>query len=67
MPHQSEREDREAVKTISIKCLPQCFRERWKIQKQRTATNDYINSVILHDLPPDQTGLRKFRKLFTGK
>lgn len=46
---------------------PHAFRQRRKIQKNRTVTTDYINSIILHDLPPDQTGLRKFRKFFTGK
>lgn len=37
------------------------------IQNKRKVPMSYINSVILHDLPPDQTGMRKFRKLFTGK
>lgn len=46
---------------------PHAFSQRRKIQKNRTVTIDYINSILLHDLPPDQTGLRKFRKFFTGK
>jgi GT2 family glycosyltransferase len=37
------------------------------IQSNRKVTTSYINSIILHDLPPEQTGMRKFRKLFTGK
>lgn len=40
---------------------------RFGIQSKRKVSTKYINSVILHDLPPDQTGMRKFRKLFTGK
>jgi len=40
---------------------------RMNIQRNRKVSTDYINSIILHDLPPDQTGMRKFRKLFTGK
>ena len=40
---------------------------RINIQRHRKASTNYINSIILHDLPPDQTGMRKFRKLFTGK
>lgn len=37
------------------------------IQKNKKVSNDYIRSIIWHDLPPDQTGLRKLRKLFTGR
>ena len=40
---------------------------RINIQRNRKVDAAYISSVILHDLPPDQTGMRKFRKLFTGK
>jgi GT2 family glycosyltransferase len=40
---------------------------RIAIQSNRKAPTSYIKSVILHDLPPDQTGMRKFRKIFTGK
>jgi len=40
---------------------------RVNIQRNRKVSTGYINSIILHDLPPDQTGMRKFRKLFTGK
>lgn len=39
--------------------------ERRRIQKAKAVTNDYINSIIVHDLPPNQTGIRKLRKLFT--
>ena len=40
---------------------------RFGIQRRKKVPTSYINSIILHDLPPDQTGMRKFRKLFTGK
>jgi len=40
---------------------------RITIQRNRKVSTKYIDSIILHDLPPDQTGMRKFRKLFTGK
>lgn len=41
--------------------------ERWHIQKHKRVTADYIKSILWNDLPPDQTGLRKVRKFFTGK
>lgn len=40
---------------------------RLRIQQERTASTDYIQSILWPDLPPDQTGLRKFRKIFTSK
>ena len=40
---------------------------RFSIQSRRKVTTAYIDSVILHDLSPDQTGMRKFRKFFTGR
>ena len=40
---------------------------RFSIQSKRKVPTSYINSIILHDLPPDQTGMRKFRKVFTGR
>lgn len=40
---------------------------RLRIQRARKVSNDYIRSILWPDLPPDQTGLRKFRALFTGK
>jgi len=41
--------------------------ERRDIQKNKRVTTNYIKSMLWNDLPPDQTGLRKLRKLFTGK
>ena len=40
---------------------------RRDIQKNKRVTTDYIKSMLWPDLPPDQTGLRKLRKFFTGK
>lgn len=41
--------------------------QRFKIQRNRKVSADYIWSILYHDLPPEQTGMRKFRKIFTGK
>lgn len=41
--------------------------ERRKIQKNRRVSTKYINNILWPDLPPDQTGLRKLRRFFTGK
>lgn len=43
------------------------FIERKAIQKNKHVSTNYIKSILWNDLPPDQTGLRKFRKIFTGK
>lgn len=40
---------------------------RWRIQREKTVTTRYIKSILWNDLPPDQTGLRKLRKIITGK
>lgn len=52
---------------MSIVYFPHAIWSRRHIQKYRRVSSAYISSIILHDLPPDQTGLRKFRKLFTGR
>lgn len=36
--------------------------QRYRIQKHRTVSTVYISSIIHHDLPPDQTGMRKLFK-----
>lgn len=48
----------------SITLVPHTLRERRGIQANRTVSVNYINSIILHDIPPEQTGLRKFRDFF---
>jgi GT2 family glycosyltransferase len=41
--------------------------ERRDIQRSKKVTDEYIKSILWDDLPPDQTGMRKLRRLFTGK
>jgi len=41
--------------------------KRRYIQRTKKVSTEYINNLIVHDLPPDQTGLRKLRKVFIGK
>ena len=48
---------------LGLKKLPL----RWHIQADKKVSNDYIRSILWDDLPPDQTGLRKLRKVFIGK
>lgn len=43
------------------------LKERKKIQQSKVVSTAYIRSIIYPDLPPDQTGMRRFRKFFTGK
>ena len=43
------------------------LRKRFAIQRKKRVTASYIKSILWNDLPPDQTGMRKLRKLFTGK
>jgi len=51
----------------SVGLIPHMFYQRSKIQHSRTAPNSYISSIVIHDIPAEQTGLRKFRAIFTGK
>lgn len=48
---------------LGFKKLP----ERWRIQRHKEVSTDYIKSILWDDLPPDQTGLRKLRKIITRK
>lgn len=41
------------------------LRERIHIQKNKKVSVEYIASILYPDLPPEQTGMRRFRKLFT--
>lgn len=50
---------------MSIALTPRALAQRRRIQSNRKVDAGYINSIILHDIPPDQSGLRKFRGLFT--
>jgi len=51
----------------SITLLPHALRERRRIQKQKRASAGHIKSLLWPDLPPDQTGIRRLRRFFTGK
>jgi len=46
---------------------PAAYRQRFTIQRQRNVSVDYIRSIIHNGPLPNQTGLLKFRKFFTGK
>lgn len=41
--------------------------QRFEIQRAKKVDDSYIQSILWPDLPPDQTGLRKFRDMFTVK
>ncbi len=51
----------------AIALIPHSLRERKRIQSDAKVPSAYINSIIIHDLPPDQTGIRKLRNIFTHK
>lgn len=51
----------------SIALLPGAFRKRYAIQKSKKVTDEYIRTLLWPDLPPEQSGLRKVRRIFTGK
>lgn len=51
----------------SIVMTPYALIKRYKIQKHKKVSVEYVRKILWNDLPPDQTGMRKFRKLFTGK
>ena len=46
---------------------PAAYKKRLKIQRQRKVSTSYIESIIHRSPMPNQTGLLKFRKFFTGK
>ncbi len=46
---------------------PKALYKRHRIQKNRVVSSEYIESIIIHDLPPDSKKLRKLRKIVTGK
>lgn len=47
--------------------LPKKFIERSRIQSNRKVSVEYIDSMLVHDLPPNAYRLRKLRRAFTGK
>ncbi|MFZ1250259.1 MAG: glycosyltransferase family 2 protein [Candidatus Microsaccharimonas sp.] len=38
---------------------------RFAIQRNKKVSSAYIDSILYHDIPPEQTGMRKFRQFFT--
>lgn len=47
-----------------ITLIPHGLILRRRIQKDRKVPIDYIDNIILHDIPSEQMGLRKFRNFF---
>lgn len=52
---------------MALALKPKALKQRKTIQHNKRVTDEYIKSILWDDLPPDQTGVRKVRKLFTGK
>lgn len=48
-----------------LSLLPKKLAERRHIQKSRKVSMDYIYSILVHDLPPNATKLRRLRSFFT--
>ncbi|WP_324014910.1 glycosyltransferase family 2 protein [Microbacterium sp. JZ37] len=48
----------------AIRLLPHALRERRRIQGARSATAADIDALLLHDLPPEQHGMRKLLRVF---
>lgn len=44
--------------------FPKKIQERHYIQRNRKVSVDYINSILVHDLPPNATRLRRLRNFF---
>lgn len=51
----------------SIILIPHSLLERQKIQRAKRVPTRYIKSMLYTDLPPNQTGVRKVRRFFTGR
>lgn len=53
---------------LSIKLvITHAIKARRAIQKNKKVSTEYINSILWHDLPPNQTGLRKLKSIFYRK
>ncbi|MBH2007647.1 glycosyltransferase family 2 protein [Candidatus Saccharibacteria bacterium] len=52
---------------LSLWLIPHSLKKRHEIQSNKKVSAAYIASIILHDIPLEQTGLRNFRAFFTGK
>lgn len=53
------------LKTVGL--TTHALRERRRIQSIKKVPTSYIKNMLWPDLPPDQTGVRRVRKFFTGK
>lgn len=51
----------------SVGLFGHALRERRRIQANKKVPISYIKSMLWPDLPPDQTGIRRVRKFFTGR
>lgn len=51
----------------SIALTPHALKIRRRIQKAKKVPISYLKKMLWPDLPPDQTGIRRLRKFFTGK
>lgn len=51
----------------TILLFPSTLQKRRHIQRTSQITAKHLRSLMIPDLPPDQTGIRKLRKFFTGK
>lgn len=49
----------------AITLIPHALIARWHIQSTKKISAKAFNELLLHDLPPDQTGLRKLRSSFS--
>lgn len=55
---------------VFLKNIPHTFRERRRIQSSKVVSDEYIWSILIHDLPPNATSLRALRskwREFLGK
>jgi hypothetical protein len=48
----------------SLILLPKKLRQRKVIQKNMTVSASYINSMLVHDLPPNAHKLRRLRSMW---
>lgn len=51
---------------MSIVYTPASILKRFSIQSGKKVSNNYINSVLWDDLPPEQSGMRRLRALLGG-
>lgn len=47
---------------VSLFLLPKKIVQRWRIQRSRKITPAAVNALLLHDLPPNATKLRRLRQ-----